>query len=73
MAPNQTEPKNRTTVKQPDCVITVFGSEPNTSLVTQIFENKTVTRFTILCLSGWNFSETSIFCKYGLVKLYVTS
>ena len=30
-------------------------------------------RFTILCLSGWNFSETSIFCKYGLVKLYVTT
>ena len=26
------------TAKQLDCVITVFGSEPNTSLVTQIFE-----------------------------------
>ena len=36
-----TEPaKHELTAKQLDYVITVFGSEPNTSLVTQIFETK---------------------------------
>ena len=36
-----TEPaKHEQTAKQLDYVITVFGSEPNTSLVTQIFETK---------------------------------
>ena len=29
-------------------------------------------RFSAWSMSGWNFAETSIFCKYGLVKLYAT-
>ena len=30
-------------------------------------------RFSAWSLSGWNFGETSISCKYGLVKLYATT
>ena len=69
---------NRTSAAQTDCK-TAWLCDHRIWIGTKYvighanFWNKTVTPFTILCLSGWNFSETSIFCKYSLVKLYATT
>ena len=67
---------NRTSEAQTDCKtawLIMWSPYLDRNQIRHWLRKFTVTRFTILCLSGWNFCETSISCKYGLVKLYATT